>query len=44
LCNMLGGSRVCVSYARDISPTLILVPVLFKQKETKVETMWALPA
>ena len=28
-----GKSRMCVSYAREISPTLILVPVLFDKKK-----------
>ena len=43
LCNMLGKSRMCVSYAREISPTLILIPVLFDKEKQKWKKTRALP-
>jgi hypothetical protein len=38
LCNVLGRSQLCVSYAWEISPTLILVPAFIFNKGQETET------
>ena len=38
-----GRSRMCVSYAREISPTLILVPILFDKEKQKWKQTRTLP-
>ena len=43
LCNVLGGSQMCVSYAWEISPTLIVVPAFYLTKKNKKKQTRALP-
>ena len=38
-----GGSRMCVSYAWEISPTLIVVPAIYLTKKNKKKHTRALP-
>ena len=42
LCNVLWGSRMCVSYAWEISPTLIGVPTFYLTKKNKKKQTRAL--